>query len=135
MNSSTALYLPWWKSVFSVEYWKNLRFGSTNLVDAYSGRQTNLPSDAYKVVNIDQSAASPQYYGYVTPDAGTPTTNYGWYIMKAVISGNITTYTFATWDNGTGAAVGLNGVQYRTASTGAWANRANLTYADYETVL
>ena len=135
--------VPWLKDNIAkfAKYCQTSSWLGTIPVNPYNGLVTSLPSDAYKVVNIDEiSDADNYYYGYVTPDTGIITTSFaGWFVMKATLvsgtwaAGEVS-YSFATWDNGTGSAVGVNGVQYRTAVTGAWANRANLTYTNYESV-
>lgn len=68
--------------------------------------------NSYKVVDIDESAASPRYYGYLRLD--------GYYfIAKATISGGVTNFTYT---KGTSA--------YSTA----WTNRASETYAEFNLV-
>lgn len=136
---------PWLKAQFA-KYFNTASFGGNVPVSPYNGLVTNLPSDAYKVVDTDETAASVRYYGYVTPDSGDFSTSLvdatkygGWFIMKAtLVSGTwasgVVSYTFASWDNGTGVAIAANDVLYRTAVTGAWADRANLTYVNYEDV-
>jgi len=77
-----------------------------------TARNFNDLYNAYKVVDIDEAAASPRYYGYLRQD--------GYYfIMKATISAGVTAYTFT---KGT------------TAYSTAWTNRASETYAAFNAV-
>lgn len=77
-----------------------------------AARNFNDIYNAYKVVDIDENAASPRYYGYLRRD--------GYYfIMKATISSGVTNYTFT---KGT------------TAYSTAWTNRASETYAAFNAV-
>lgn len=62
------------------------------------------PTNQYQIYYVD--ASEPAYYGYVNSRGG-------WYILKAVTSGNVTTYSTARGGSG--------------FSTN-WTNRANLTY-------
>jgi len=134
--------IPWLKDAQAkfARYFNTASFGGFVPVSPYNGLVTNLPSDAFKIANTDEVAASVRYYGYVTPDTGDVATLFtGWFIMRATLasgtwSAGVVNYEFANWDNGTGIAVGSNGVQYRTAVTGAWANRAALTFANYEQI-
>lgn len=82
--------------------------------DIYPGTASNFNTvfDAYHVVDIDEAAASPRYYGYIRFD--------GYYfIMKATTTAGVTAYTFS---KGT------------TAYSTAWTNRASETYAAFTAV-
>lgn len=57
----------------------------------------------------DQEVGTTSYYGYVNKDGK-------WYIVKAVISGNVTNYTYAKGDSG-----------YN------WAGRATESYQNFAT--
>jgi hypothetical protein len=75
------------------------------------GSIVNLPViQGYVASDID--VASPSYYGFLDAEGN-------WYIMKAVVTGDVTAYTFA---KGTS--------DYATN----WTNRAALTYAVYNVV-
>jgi len=77
-----------------------------------TARNFNDLYNAYKIVDIDEAAASPRYYGYLRQD--------GYYfIAKATISAGITNYTYT---KGT------------TAYSTAWTNRASETYAAFNAV-
>lgn len=135
-KAATPFY--WLKTAFG-NYFNTQSYGGVNQIDAFTGRQTNLPTDAYRLVAMDETNATNRYYGNVTPTNtnGTGTDPYGWYIMRAtLVSGTwaagVIEYTFATWDNGTGSAV--NPASYRQASTGAWATRTSLTYVNFEAI-
>ena len=77
-----------------------------------TARNFNDLFNAYKIVDIDEAAASPRYYGYVRQDGY-------YYIAKATISAGVTAYTYT---KGT------------TAYATAWTNRASETYAAFTAV-
>ena len=77
-----------------------------------SAEAFNLVFDAYAVVNIDEFAATPRYYGYLRLDGA-------WYISKEETATGVKTYTFAKGSSG--------------FSTN-WTNRAVLSYDTFDAV-
>lgn len=85
---------------------------SFSYVSVSGAENFNQVLDAYRVVDIDEGSASPRYYGYLRFDGY-------WFIMKAVVSSGVTTYTFA---KGT------------TSYSSNWTGRAGLSYATWDNV-
>lgn len=119
------LTLNFWKSVYTREYWRNVLFKSTNQVDAFTGRQTNDPLDAFGTIDFDTTSTTTQYFGGVTPDGDWVVQK--WVASSGTIDAGVTHITYATLKNGTNAVVNNN--NYATESL-AWTNRATLTFSE-----
>lgn len=92
---------------------------TTGISATDTGVQTAITDQLnnYQVADVDKPITSVNYYGFLDKEGN-------WYILKEDKSANPNTYRFV---KGTGSGAGL---RYETATTGAWATRASLTY-DY----
>lgn len=93
--------------------------GKLDVNAAITGVATEIGQDPlakYKIADEDSTLAT-KYYGFTSSTSSTK-----WMILRQVVGATTTEYRYANVSNNTSIA-------YGTATTGAWATRATLTYS------